>query len=151
MGQNMITEQMTKDIVNHQIGPNHNTNVKPMSSNSKMFDDGHDELHEVHNLGIKELEIVNKEYHQFVHDHGNNHELMDSNLDAHYHKHHDGSHSSHVHKHQGMPSTQSSSSTITKDAVGYSEHDLTLKENDYDQMYSEHDEMYNHGHKISNS
>merc|ERR1719384_2422757 len=42
---NIITEQMTKDIANHQIGPNHNTNVKPMSSNSKMLDDGHDELH----------------------------------------------------------------------------------------------------------
>jgi len=150
--QNIITEQMTMKDAANQFGADHNTNVNPMSSNSEMFDDGHDELHgEVQNLVIKEPEIVNKEYYQFVHDHGNNHELMDSNLDAHYHKNHDSSHSSHVHKHQGMPSTQSSSSTIAKDAVGYSEHDQILMENDYDQLYSEQDEIYNHRHKGTKS
>jgi len=149
--QNIITEQMTMKDAANQFGADHNTNVNPMSSNSEMFDDGHDELHgEVQNLVIKEPEIVNKEYYQFVHDHGNNHELMDSNLDTHHHKHHDGSHSSHVHKYHGMPSTQPSS-TITKDAVSYSEQDQVLMENDYDQLYSEQDEMYNHGPKVSKS
>merc|ERR1719356_1068648 len=94
-----------------------------------------------------EPEIVNKEYYQFVPNHGNNHELMDSNLDTHHHKHHDGSHSSHVRKYyQSMPNTQSSSSTKIKDAVAYKEHDQILMENDYD-IYSEQDETYNHATK----
>merc|ERR1711994_227571 len=50
-----------------------------------------------------------------------------------------------------MPSTQSYSSTKNKGAVGYSEHDQILMENDYDQMYSEQNEIYNHGHKGTKS
>merc|ERR1711962_1827000 len=57
-----------------------------------------------------------------------------------------------MHKnYHGMPSTQSSSSTKNKDAVGYSEHDQSLMENDYDQLHSEQNVIYNHGHKGTKS
>merc|ERR1719192_294387 len=50
-----------------------------------------------------------------------------------------------------MPSTQSYSSTKNKGAVGYSEHDQILIENDYDKLYLEQTEIYNDGHKGTKS